>query len=195
MGEVAQLTVEGTFETIEWNTNEQSNTIAIMESGVYQVNVSNENGCTGTAAVTILFEPLPFVDAGQDTISDCENGVLLTGTGEGTLTWVAVSTLSNPEFASTFANPTVTTTYTLMASQGNCSASDQVIVEADCVSIFIPNVFTPNNDGINDVFRVKIRGVKEYHLQIFNRWGAIVFESDKRPPTRPSPLPCANARA
>ncbi len=178
IGEVAQLTVEGNFETIAWNTNEQSNTISTMLSGVYQVSVTNEIGCEGTATVTIQFDPLPYVDAGQDTISDCENGVILSGNGEGTLNWVAASTLSNPELASTLANPTVTTTYTLMATQGNCSASDQVEVEADCVSIFIPNVFTPNNDGFNDVFRVILRGAKEYHLQIFNRWGDIVFESN-----------------
>jgi gliding motility-associated-like protein len=50
-------------------------------------------------------------------------------------------------------------------------------VQADCSSLFIPNVFTPNNDGKNDVFEVIARGVKDYHLQIFNRWGNIVFET------------------
>jgi gliding motility-associated-like protein len=43
--------------------------------------------------------------------------------------------------------------------------------------ITVPNVFTPNGDGTNDVFYIPNSGVKEYHLQIFNRWGNIMFET------------------
>jgi len=43
--------------------------------------------------------------------------------------------------------------------------------------IFIPNTFTPNGDGINDRFNVTMTNVKDYHIQIFNRWGQMVFES------------------
>lgn len=44
--------------------------------------------------------------------------------------------------------------------------------------IVVPNIFTPDNDGINDVFFIKAIGVKEYDLQIFNRWGNLVFTSN-----------------
>ncbi|RMG26560.1 MAG: gliding motility-associated C-terminal domain-containing protein, partial [Bacteroidetes bacterium] len=44
-------------------------------------------------------------------------------------------------------------------------------------SIFIPNAFTPNGDGINDVFSIKGLFVNQYHLSIFNRWGERIFES------------------
>lgn len=43
--------------------------------------------------------------------------------------------------------------------------------------IFIPNTFTPNADGINDKFGVSITNLKTYHIQIFNRYGGLVFES------------------
>ncbi|GIV41731.1 MAG: hypothetical protein KatS3mg034_1041 [Vicingaceae bacterium] len=39
----------------------------------------------------------------------------------------------------------------------------------------IPNVFTPNNDGVNDVFSIKVEGAKEINADIFNRWGEIVY--------------------
>jgi gliding motility-associated-like protein len=42
----------------------------------------------------------------------------------------------------------------------------------------IPNVFTPNGDGVNDVFKIDISGFKKYSLVIWNRWGNNVFESD-----------------
>jgi gliding motility-associated-like protein len=45
------------------------------------------------------------------------------------------------------------------------------------LSIYIPNAFTPNGDGINDTFGVKGEGIKDFHLVIFNRWGEIIFES------------------
>ncbi len=43
----------------------------------------------------------------------------------------------------------------------------------------IPNIFTPNNDGMNDVFEVKISSAKNYRIRIFNRWGNEIFTSDK----------------
>lgn len=43
--------------------------------------------------------------------------------------------------------------------------------------IKVPNVFTPNGDGSNDLFYIPNSGIKEYHLQIFNRWGGVIFET------------------
>lgn len=45
------------------------------------------------------------------------------------------------------------------------------------LSIYIPNAFTPNGDGINDAFGVKGEGIRNYHLYVYNRWGEVVFES------------------
>jgi gliding motility-associated-like protein len=45
------------------------------------------------------------------------------------------------------------------------------------LSIFIPNAFTPNGDGINDTFGVKGEGIKNFTMRIYNRWGEVVFES------------------
>ncbi len=48
----------------------------------------------------------------------------------------------------------------------------------DTDSLFIPNIVTPNGDGKNDVFKVRYKQIKSYHIEIYNRWGAKVFESD-----------------
>ena len=45
------------------------------------------------------------------------------------------------------------------------------------VSIFIPNAFTPNDDGINDYFSVKGEGIQNFKLLIFDRWGEVIFKS------------------
>ena len=44
--------------------------------------------------------------------------------------------------------------------------------------IYIPNVFTPNGDGQNDVFHVTAGGMQEYNIEIFNRWGQMVFTAN-----------------
>lgn len=45
------------------------------------------------------------------------------------------------------------------------------------LSIYIPNAFTPNGDGMNDAFGVKGEGIRNFHLYIYNRWGEVIFET------------------
>ena len=46
------------------------------------------------------------------------------------------------------------------------------------LSIYIPSAFTPNGDGINDMFGIKGEGIQDYHILIYNRWGTVIFESE-----------------
>lgn len=50
--------------------------------------------------------------------------------------------------------------------------------QTDSTTIYIPQSFTPNNDGINDVFIVKTENVVKQKLEIYNIWGCLVFNSD-----------------
>ena len=47
----------------------------------------------------------------------------------------------------------------------------------DNYAFFVPNSFTPNNDGVNDLFHPKVADVLKYHLTIFNRFGECIFQS------------------
>ena len=62
--------------------------------------------------------------------------------------------------------------------QGTCNnnVSKGKLILRYQVVIFIPNTFTPNGDGINDVFNVKITSLKTYHISIFNRLGSKLFD-------------------
>ena len=63
-------------------------------------------------------------------------------------------------------------------SNGICDATDSVHVFANSSYLGeIPNVFTPNNDLVNDIFDLSLENIKDYHLIITNRWGNLVFES------------------
>jgi hypothetical protein len=57
-------------------------------------------------------------------------------------------------------------------------ASDDIFVRGDDCEIYFPSAFTPNNDGLNDVFRMlNPYKVTDFHLRIYNRWGQVVYES------------------
>lgn len=72
-------------------------------------------------------------------------------------------------------------TYRVTAYQKNnnevVSVSNEVQIVPAAI-IYIPNAFTPNGDGMNDTFGANGEGIVEYTLQIFNRWGELIFESN-----------------
>ena len=61
-------------------------------------------------------------------------------------------------------------------SQG-CSDSITKIVTVE-EGMYVPNIFTPNNDLSNDLFKIKSTGIKTYELSVFNRWGAKIFATN-----------------
>jgi gliding motility-associated-like protein len=69
-----------------------------------------------------------------------------------------------------------------VAASGQRSGLSNSACQADCVFFILPNIFTPNGDNANDVFRPKVSSpITRTHIQIFNRWGRKVYESDKDP--------------
>ncbi|MES2568170.1 MAG: choice-of-anchor L domain-containing protein [Bacteroidota bacterium] len=82
--------------------------------------------------------------------------------------------------SSTIVQPTLTTQYIVVASNSiYCRVRDTVTITVDvnCGDFFIPNVFSPNGDGLNDMINVHGRCISTFNLQIFNRWGEKVFET------------------
>ena len=60
----------------------------------------------------------------------------------------------------------------------NCSFSDTIFIAEECPTlIYIPDAFTPNNDGHNDLFQIIANNIKEFDLVIFDRWGEKVFHT------------------
>jgi gliding motility-associated-like protein len=71
--------------------------------------------------------------------------------------------------------------YSVTATVGTCSSTDSINVHKSCY-IDIPNAFSPNGDGVNDFFFPRVllsRGVSKFNMKIFNRWGQLIFETDR----------------
>ena len=80
-------------------------------------------------------------------------------------------------------DPVTTTTYTVTVTDSNgCTATDEVVIEVrtarcDETDVFVPNAFTPNNDGNNDIFRVRSNFIDELEMLVYDRWGQEVFRT------------------
>lgn len=98
--------------------------------------------------------------------------------------WMPAEVVSSTSIYNPTASPTQTTTFTILVTDNNtCNNKDTVtvsVLNTDCSSnsIYIPNAFSPNGDGINDVFKVRSLILKNMHLEIYDRWGNKVFETN-----------------
>ncbi len=132
----------------------------------------DEYGCEGTAHVTIFVLPDP-VFLLPDTSYVCEGEFVTVLVSSGDTLVYAWSTGSAGQ-GLTVSRPGM---YLVTVSNNACAVVDTVHVLA-CTEIWVPNAFTPDHNGINDVFLPGISGaMREYELLIFNRWGGLVFRS------------------
>ena len=147
-------------------------TFTVTAEAIYRV-------CPDTSVsrkITVI--PQPSINLGPDT-TICKGSEPLTITdkdnaGNPAATWVWNT-------GETAASITVTApgTYSATVKLGGCQVSGSVIVSNDCY-MNIPNVFTPNGDGLNDYFFPRLlltSGLTSFKMDIFNRWGQLIFET------------------
>ena len=146
--------------------------------------VSCENPCGDSIvsnSITIKVLDL-FVDAGKDTTIHKGEAVQLQGSSDAaSVAWTPTEYMSNPSILKPMVSPLETTIYYLTGSNTYCSITDQTTVFV-LDDLTIPNMFTPNGDGINDNW--DILGIEDFpdcHIQIFTRWGQLVFQTNGYP--------------
>jgi gliding motility-associated-like protein len=94
--------------------------------------------------------------------------------------WTPADYLTCTTCADPVCTPLAPITYIVTVTNNNgCMASDSVAISLKCSGsvVFIPNTFTPDGDGLNDIFYPRGKGIKLVkYLRIFNRWGELIFE-------------------
>ena len=136
--------------------------------------------CGDSDTMTIVVNPLPFIQTIPDTIIDVSNSVVLT-TSTSLFTnysWSPSTYLSCNDCQNPISTPDETITYTVSITENGCTNSDQVTIQVIKEElIYIPTIFSPNDDGNNDVFYVRGNGIKKLLFVVYDRWGEKVFES------------------
>jgi gliding motility-associated-like protein len=159
---------------------------------VVQTIVTNSSGCKDTATKNILIHPLPQVSMPSAITMQVGFPITIPATYTSNVwswTWTTAATLNCGDCPQPVANPKFNTKYTVsfIDSNGCKNTGDiQIIVVCKNENVFVPNTFSPNGDGNNDVFYVRGRGLDRVKsLRIFNRWGEIVFEQQNFPVNNP----------
>lgn len=168
------------WEPSEWAFPpfEASTSLAPLSSTWFVVTGIDENNCIDTDSLYMGVLDQPQVDAGPDQYFDYPGSAQLFGNAFGlNYYWWPSEGLSCTDCPYPVASPQSPTVYYLFVTDGfGCSAKDSVFVKP-YFPIWVPNTITPNNDGINDVFRAYGENIEGFSMKIFDRWGVKIFES------------------
>ena len=156
-----------------------------IEEGLEQVDIivsfTDDCGRTVDASVTIFIQDAPpiFLETQNYQIECAPDSLFIEAFAEGGYGGTLDLTWSNGgEGNGTFVNMQVTSTYVVTATDAcGRTATAQVVVDVDC-DIIIPNVFSPNGDGVNDFWVIEGITNRNNTVRVFNRWGQVVFEAN-----------------
>jgi len=161
-----------------------------LSPGEYPLYIQDSLGCIHQA-VFVIGEPPPVaVVLPQDTTIILGDSIVIPSVTNMmdsiTYQWTPSDYLNCIDCDRVISHPTFSTTYTLVVTDENdCTASDEILILIDKArEVFIPNAFSPNGDGINDIFMIYSNGGVEEILtfRVFDRWGELVFEDNNFQP-------------
>lgn len=157
-----------------WSTGATTQSIEVSAIGTYNVTVSSDNACSGSTAATVVSYTAPT--------PSIEGNTLIINAGNTTLSVAATYTTYEWSTGATAPSINVTTegSYTItVTSEQGCAGTATINVTQQIISpVIIPSAFSPNNDGVNDEFRVFANNITDFSCAIYNRWGQRVFESN-----------------
>ncbi|HLF63021.1 MAG TPA: gliding motility-associated C-terminal domain-containing protein, partial [Saprospiraceae bacterium] len=182
-GDSVFLVAPATTDLITWQDGSHGASFVASQEQVYELQISNDCGVASDEAVVSFDQDVPILDLGP-ILSICpEQSVTLdvTQSFDASYLWNTGSTL--PSIVIT--QPDL---YAVTVSTECYSISDDILIETnDCVDheIFIPNIFSPNGDNVNDHWEVHITdpNVMRVKCRIFDRWGNLLFETYEIPIT------------
>jgi gliding motility-associated-like protein len=154
--------------------------ITPADAGLYTLLATDHVGCTDQNSIELIVSDNPVaVFHGTDTLEMHAGDVLDAGPGMASYRWSPGDTTQSIVIQEEGI-------YSVeMESQAGCMGRDSIYVkltseEIPETGIFIPNAFSPNGDGVNDVFVMKFDGLSivDFRISIFDRWGGEIFSGD-----------------
>ncbi|MFM9984143.1 MAG: gliding motility-associated C-terminal domain-containing protein [Flavobacteriales bacterium] len=184
LGEDTAMCVPATYEIMapggdgynyNWSTGDTTQAIIASQSGVYSVTVDNDY-CFTSDQIVLVFNPLPtnpFAETTEFCFGYPPYVLDLDAMNPGSqYIW---STGYTGQIYGAMAPGFVTV---LVTTPFECVDEFQIEITEQCPgSLYIPNSFSPNGDGINDVWFVKGENIAEFELKLYNRWGELFWET------------------
>ena len=171
--DLINLTPGNYFDSYLWQDGSTSPIYETNESGLYWVKVEDNDGCIGTDSINLQFIGTPEIDLGPDTaFIEGETYTLDAGPGFDSYLWndnTTEETLVVSEEGK----------YWVTGYYSECISSDTIVLLHLNCNLYIPNAFTPNDDGINDeFFAIPNESISRFNMVIFNRWGQVLIKLD-----------------
>lgn len=165
-----------------------------LEADIYTLSIRDARGCLSDTQIVVGSPPELLIALPADTTLELGQTVELAAQvsgGPDLFAWSPPEGLDCTDCLSPIAQPVETTTYQLLIStlEGCTTAESITVIVERPRKLYIPNVFSPNGDGQNDIFRVfPGPGVQQIvQTQIFDRWGGLVFEAGNYAPDATQP--------
>ncbi len=159
--------------TYSWSNGANSSSITNLSPGNYSVTVTDGNGCMVTKNNLLVtnINNTVAVSLGKDTVICPGQSFVLSPGNFASYQWQDNST------ASTFTVSSSGLYSVKVTDIDGCIGSASVNVIADCSDIYFPSAFTPDKNGLNDLFGAlgNIGAVKNYSLHVYDRWGKLIF--------------------
>lgn len=183
-GKTYTLKAPGGLREYKWQDGSTDSIFIAAAPGTYYVTATDF--CNHIYHDTMEIKPADFLlSAGTDTVICKSESIVLKATpGFYDYLWSPAYHISNTSGMSVTVFPDVTTAYTVQAEKfSGCILTDTVVVSTkNCPKKFyIPNAFSPNGDGKNEIFKPIITGTLVYYeFTIYNRWGQQIFKTSDR---------------
>ncbi len=138
--------------------------------------IATNGPCISRDSLTVTVYPSPHINASPDSsMIIYGQSVTLIASGDSAYEWSPAKWLSCTECAITIATPDSNMVYYVnVKNKYGCSSSDSVIIDIE-PTLYIPDAFSPNGDGKNDVFRPQSTGYTAMEVYIFDRWGELLY--------------------
>ncbi len=192
-GKTTQLNASITGSGFSWapvnsmvNPSSLSPIVGPTATITYTLKVTDTIGCPKSSYDSVLVKVVPKVIAfaGNDTIVVRSQPVQLNATGGTDYLWTPSTYLSDPTVANPLAVftglPDTITYHVKVSTPEGCFNIDsiKIYIFETKPEVFIPTAFTPNGDGLNDVFKPIVAGMKQFqYLNVYNRWGQLLFKT------------------
>lgn len=169
-GSTLLLDVSQAGDSYKWQDNSTASTFLVSSAGQYSVQVNND-GCHLSDTIEVSFKSIPKPYLGADLLVCPEQTLVLDpGVEEGSITW---------ENGATGGNRVVDKEGLYQVSVTNeCgTGTDEIVVSLALCPQNIPNAFTPARTTNREFKMSNGYGLAEFRMQVFNRWGQLIFES------------------
>ncbi len=194
VGNIKFINLDGHRYNLDWrpgkwivnDSNKASIYVSPVDTTVFYLNMINEYGCIYSDSFQVdisRFEPPLQAYAEEDTIYLGQSTILHVNKGYSNYNWIIPYNLSCTDCTDPVANPDNSILYTVEATNADgCIDRTDVVVyvikpKCDESDIFMPNIFSPNNDGENDILSIRSNFLESVELYVYNRWGQKVFET------------------